>query len=157
MHRHYEISQILTVSTAHLHPWTRNRITACGGELLHCPLIAIREHGFFVNSSFQCCNAFINDFSLSNESTLADSAPDLALLRVLARGLRATWINIDCDGDIYTETLPTYDDDGTISLPTDLSAPAGLFDIRKVEFGVEMAWPSLGYLLSLAFGNAHLR
>ena len=87
---------------------------------------------------------------------MIDYAPDLALIRVLARGHGASWINIDADGHLYEETLPSYDDDGAITLPTETLARSMLSHVRATTRGVRMVLPNYDYLRMLEYGVTDL-
>lgn len=107
-----EEAKILTISTAHLHPDTIDALDAMShtGPLRSCPAansIAVRDEGFMVNSHRGIPDAL----DLDLDSPLNDF-PDLVLIRALARGLKAEWINIDQDGVEYINILPTYGSEG---------------------------------------------
>ncbi|MEP3666551.1 MAG: hypothetical protein ABJN42_07435 [Roseibium sp.] len=114
-----ENASIITISTAHLHLATREAIEREKGDLSEGPSVAVREEGFLVNSHLGCEDALEQDFSEGLYPALIDRMPDLVLIRALARGLNAAWINIDNDGDTYDDILPVYNDFGGIaSTPT---------------------------------------
>lgn len=107
-----EEARIITISTAHLHPDTVDALDQKehGGPLRSCPAaqsVAVRDEGFLVNSHRGVPDALEQDLAGPLESF-----PDLVLIRAMARGLKADWINIDVDGVEYTDVLPSYGHDG---------------------------------------------
>lgn len=113
-----EEAKILTISIAHLHPDTVDALDAMSrttGPLRSCPLatsFAVRNEGFLVNSYLGIPDALDKDLN----SKLTDF-PDLVLIRALARGVGAEWVNIDQDGVTYSDILPVYDYSGINRLP----------------------------------------
>lgn len=107
-----EEARIITVSTAHLHPDTVEALDRKehGGPLRNCAAaqsIAVRDEGFLVNTHRGVPDALSEDL----DGAMGDF-PDLVLIRSLARGLKADWVNVDADGVEYTDVLPTYGHDG---------------------------------------------
>lgn len=114
-----EQALIITISTAHLSPFTREYIADKRGNIGNGPSVGVRDDGFLVNSYFGAPDALDQHTRASGGMvSLYERAPDLVLVMALARGLRAEWINFDVDGVEYTDILPTYDDDETVNLPT---------------------------------------
>lgn len=113
-----EQARIITISTAHLSAGTMDGIELFAGELPEGPSIAIREAGFLVNSHLGDEGALAQDCAAGRHPALLERYPDLVLIRALARGLGAEWINLDRDGIEYSDLLPTYDDEGVASTPT---------------------------------------
>lgn len=114
-----EQARIITISTAHLSLHTRRYITYKSGNIDSGPSIALRDEGMLVNSYLGTPDALKMAINGAGDSTpLFERAPDLVLIQALARGLRAEWINFDVDGVECSDILPSYDDDGEITLPT---------------------------------------
>lgn len=114
-----EQARIITISTAHLSPFTCDYISKCSGYVDSGPSIAIRDEGLLIDSCLGTPDAL--ESAVSSQSgvrSLLERAPDLVLIQALARGLHAEWINIDMDGVVCSDILPSYDDDGEITLPT---------------------------------------
>lgn len=104
-----EQAKIITISTAHLHPDTMDVLEACHGNLSEGPSVALRGEGFLLNSHLGVEDALDHDLRAGREASLAKRHPDLVLIRALARGQGAEWINIDRDGINYMDILPSYD------------------------------------------------
>ena len=107
-----ESAKIITVSTAHLHPQTIERL--CARTVEGSPSIAIRDEGLLVNSHI---GAETLDAEAIARSELASEAPDLVVAMAFARGQGAAWINFDRDGDVIDQ-LPSYDE-GEMIPPAD--------------------------------------
>jgi hypothetical protein len=148
-----ESAKIITVSTAHLHPETISMIEKERGDLPEGPSIALREEGFLVNSHLGVDDALKQDLSPGLYLPLYERAPDLVLLRALARGLKAEWINIDYDGVEYADILPRYGSDGYIEMPYDPNWQAALE--RKMAFpsGAEIVQPVPAVLSMIEAGQ----
>ena len=112
-----EEAKILTLSTAHLHPGTISMIEQSRGDLSEGPSIAIRDEGYLVNSHLGVPDATDLDTRPGLFPSLNDRFPDLALIRALARGQVAEWINFDQDGVEYADLLPIYDGTQEVELP----------------------------------------
>lgn len=108
-HPDMETARIITLSTAHLHQDTIDAIEACRGDLSEGPSIAVRDEGFLVNSHLGDPGAADRDLQEGLLPSLRDRHPDLALIRALARGFDAEWINLDVDGVVCSDILPVYD------------------------------------------------
>lgn len=114
-----ESAKIITLSTAHLHPETREYIESVGGDIPGGPSIGAREHGFFLNSGLNSGVSLDTHFQACGVHTsLVDRFPDIVLLQSVAIAQGATWINIDTDGEVYGRFLPVYEDNGRVVLPT---------------------------------------
>lgn len=99
-----ESAKIITVSTAHLHPQTIERI--CARSVAGAPSIAIRDEGLLVNSHL---DGETRDATQIADSDLAREAPDLVVAMAFARGQGAAWVSFDRDGDVIDQ-LPSYDE-----------------------------------------------
>ena len=145
--------QIIAISTAHLHPRTIAWIEQHQGNLPAGPSVGIREEGFFVNSYLGDADAVETDLTGFNGKSLYSMAPDLVLLRALARGQRAAWLNIDRDAPIYDEFLPFYDED-TLHLPHDPNWAEGLSDTKQMPSGHTVVIPSREVLHLIEAGKS---
>ncbi|WP_411839848.1 hypothetical protein [Paracoccus sp. ME4] len=138
-----EEARIITISTAHLSPFTRDYINEMSGNLHNGPSIAIRDDGFLVNSYHGSPNALDQHMTATgHRASLYDRAPDLVLIMALARGVGAEWINMDVDGVEYSDILPTYDDDETVSIPTGSGWSDALNRIGTNNSGQSMVVPT---------------
>lgn len=147
-----EEAKILTISTAHLHPETIRSLELCEGEMANGPSIAIRAEGFLVNSHLGMPDALERDIAGHPGDSLLELHPDLVLVRTLARGLGATWLNIDCDGIEYTDILPTYDGD-EVTIPTGDGWSSALSTIAEASSGHEMVVPDVRILEVIEAGQ----
>lgn len=148
-----ESARIITVSTAHLHPETIDMIEKEKGDLPEGPSIAIREEGYLVNSHHGDADALRLDLSEGLFLPLHERAPDLVLLRALARGLKADWINIDRDGPEYSKILPSYGSGGFITPPSDSQWREALSEVGQFPSGAEIVRPSLAVLSMIEAGQ----
>lgn len=114
-----EQARIITISTAHLSPFSREYISDRNGNIDNGPSIAVRDEGFLANSYLNGNNELERAFTpVAGVKPLIERVPDLVLVQALARGLGAEWISFDADAVEYTDILPSYDDDGEITIPT---------------------------------------
>lgn len=111
-----ELGTILTISTAHLHPATRELIERDKGDISEGPSIAVREEGYLVNTQLGS-DALVLSHMDGMFPALITRFPDLVLIQALGRGLGATWVNIDIDGPKMNDVLPSYSDDGFVTFP----------------------------------------
>lgn len=146
-----ETAKILTISTAHLSPVTRDMIEACRGNVEGGPSVAIRDCGYLINSHLNTPDALQEDCEQGNRASLLERHPDLVLIRALARGQGAEWINVDQAGLEYDDILPSYDDNGTVTAPTG----EGWCDALEVLPGDEhlFVWPSYEVLKTIEQGG----
>lgn len=112
-----EQARIITISILHLHPDTVAALEAHRGDLPEGPSAAVRDEGYLVNSHYGTDDVLRQDHQDGLFASLNDRHPDLVMIRALARGLGAEWINIDVDGVEYSDILPIYRD-RAIELPT---------------------------------------
>lgn len=148
-----ETAKIITISTEHLHPDTINFLDDNQGDMAEGPSIAVRNEGFLVNSHLATEDALTQDCEPEFLPPLYDRFPDLVLIRALARGLEAQWINIDADGVVYSDILPSYDDRGGVTLPTAEGWSEALSTVTKTARGVEMVMPSREVLEMIEAGQ----
>lgn len=148
-----EIAHVMTVSIEHLHPETVSFLDGVKGDLKEGPSIAVRREGFLVNSHAGMENALEQEFANGFEPSLYDRFPDLVLIRTLARGLGAEWINIDVDGVIYADVLPVYGDDGEVARPSAEGWNEALGTVGKTVRGVDMIIPSREMLEMIEAGQ----
>jgi hypothetical protein len=145
--------QVISVSTAHLHPRTIEWIEQHKGNLPVGPSIAIRDEGFIVNSYFRDAEAIEADMAEIKGMSLFKMAPDLVLLRAVARGQGAAWLNIDRDAPIYGDFLPVYDED-TLIMPQDEDWASGLSDTMEDAQGRTLVLPSREALRLIEAGKS---
>lgn len=148
-----EVGKIITISRSHLHPETIAMIEAEKGDLSEGPSIALREEGFLLNSDHGVDDALSFDLSAGLFASLHDRAPDVVLIRALARGLKAEWINIDTDGSVYNDILPMYGRGGHIDPPQDPQWKAALSDQGTLISGAEVVKPTAGVLSMIEAGQ----
>lgn len=148
-----ETAKIISLSIAHLHPETINMIEKEKGDLPEGPSIAIREEGFLVNSHLGMEGALKQDLESGLYLPLYERAPDLVLLRALARGLKAEWINLDCDGVECADILPIYGDGGLIYMPTNHEWSDALAKTSQFPTGSEIIQPDPGVLSMIEAGQ----
>ncbi len=145
--------KIISLSTAHLHPETIALIEKCHGNLPAGPSIAIRQEGFLVNSHLGDSDCIEMDMARVNGKSLFGMAPDLVLLRAVARGQEAAWLNIDRDAPIYSDFLPVYDEDSLI-MPQEESWAEGLSDTMQTALGNTYVVPSREALRLIESGKS---
>lgn len=148
-----EISKIITLSVAHLHPDTIAEIDDCGGDLPEGPSLALRAEGFLCNTYLGIEDALDMDFTTGRHLSLMNRFPDLVLLRAVGRGLGASWINFDQDGPILKDCLPSYQENGTMILPEDPAWNAALSATRRAPSGTWVASPSREILEMIEAGQ----
>lgn len=149
-----ETAKIITISIEHIHPDTINFLDTSGGDLVEGPSIAVRNEGYLMNSHRGVDTALEHDFlGTDDHPALIETFPDLVLIRSLARGLGAEWINIDVDGVIYADILPVYNDDGEITPPTGEGWKDALSQTGLSANGVEMITPSREVLEMIEAGQ----
>jgi len=148
-----EQATILTISTAHLSRDTIERIEAEKGDMSEGPSIAIREEGFLVNSYRGDDAPLDRAFTAGLFKPLAERHPDLVLIQALARGLGAEWINIDRDGVEYSDILPTYDDNGIVSVPSADGWRDALNRVGVNYWGAPVVLPERGTLEIIEAGQ----
>lgn len=148
-----ETGKIITVSMSHLHPDTIAMIEKERGDLSEGPSIALREEGFLLNSDHGAGDALSIDLAPGLFASLHDRAPDIVLIRALARGLRVEWINVDTDGDAYNDFLPVYGRGGYIDPPRDPQWRAALSDHGTLISGAEVVKPTASVLSMIEAGQ----
>lgn len=152
----FESAKIITLSTAHLHPETREYIESVGGNIPNGPSIAAREFGFFLNSGFNS-GIPVSDFfeATGNIPAMIDRFPDIVLLQSVACAQNATWICIDSDGEVHDRFLPVYEDDGKILAPAHPDWQDGLSTLAfSAADGASRVRPSLEVLKAIEEGVA---
>ncbi len=145
--------QLISVSTAHLHPRTIAWIEQHKGNLPVGPSIAMRDEGFLVNSYLGDREAIETDMAEIKGVSLFKMAPDLVLLRAVARGQGAAWLNIDRDAPIYGDFLPVYDED-IVMTPRDEDWAPGLSDTVEDALGRILVVPSRETLRLIEAGKS---
>lgn len=116
-HLNIEQGKIITISVLHLHPDTIAALEAHRGDLPEGPSVAVRDEGYLVNSHYGTDDVLKQDLQAGLHPSLNDRHPDLVMIRALARGLGAEWVNVDIDGVECCDILPIYRD-RAIELPT---------------------------------------
>lgn len=138
-----EEARIITISTAHLSPFTRDYISEMNGNIDNGPSIAIRDDGFLANSYLGSPDALDQHMMASgHKASLHERAPDLVLVMALARGIGAEWINFDVDGVEYVDILPSYPDEEGVNLPTAAGWRDALAQLGTNRWGQSLVVPS---------------
>lgn len=152
----FESAKIITLSTAHLHPETREYIESVGGDIPGGPSIGAREHGFLLNSGKDSGVSVDSHFEARGaHAPLVDRFPDIVLLQSVAIAQGATWINIDSDGEIHDRFLPVYEDNGRVVLPTHPDWADGLSTVAPSAWDrQDRVRPSLEVLEAIEEGRA---
>jgi hypothetical protein len=148
-----ERGAIITISTSHLHPATRELLDEIKGDLPEGPSVAVRDEGFLVNSHLGSSDVLEQDFTEGQFPTLYERMPDLVMIRALARGLGAEWINIDQDGVEYADILPVYDDYGQVNLPGRDGWKDAFSTMGETYEGATMVMPTRAVLEVLEAGQ----
>lgn len=112
-----ETATILTLSRAHLHPTTISAILNEKGDISEGPSIGVREEGFLVPTGLGDPTALDLDVTGGLFPSLNDRFPDLTIIRAIARGQGAEWVNFDDDGVVCSDILPVYDGSMPVALP----------------------------------------
>lgn len=148
-----ERAAILTISTAHLHPATRQYLEDIKGDVPEGPSIALREEGYLVNSHRGLDNPLSLDCMTGLFEPMISRMPDIVLIQALARGLQAEWINIDTDGPVCDGILPSYDDNGFVTLPTADGWKDSLSRMAEATDGHMMVMPAEEVLATIEAGQ----
>lgn len=112
-----ETATILTLSRAHLHPTTISAILNEKGDISEGPSIGVREEGFLVPTGLGDPTALDLDVTGGLFPSLNDRFPDLTIIRAIARGQGAEWVNLDDEGVVCSDILPVYDGSAPLALP----------------------------------------
>lgn len=115
-----ETATILTLSRAHLHPATIAAILDEKGDISEGPSIGVREEGFLVPTGLGDPDALDMDVTGGMFPSLNDRFPDLTIIRAIARGQGAEWVNIDDEGVVCCDILPVYDGSMPVLMPEHL-------------------------------------
>ena len=132
-----EQQAIITISTAHLAPETIKLLEESRGDVVNGPSVAVREHGFFMNSGLDVEHVLDHEFE--GPLPLMNRHPDLVLVQAFARGLNAAWVCIDADGGVASDFLPVYDGE-SVTLPENQDW-RGAFEVGENTWGHDMAIP----------------
>ena len=148
-----EAGSIITISTEHLSIATMEILIRNKGDIPEGPSAAVREEGCLVNSHLDSPDALELDFNPGRLGPLALRMPDLVLIRALARGLKAEWINFDRDGVEYADILPIYSETGVETTPTKDGWAEALSTRSYNAYGLEAIVPTREVLEMIEAGQ----